>query len=111
MKAMVKLAYDLRSEFQRNNISSFGDILHEGWVLKKSLTKGISSPANRRLVQEGARKAARAAGKLLGAGSGGFMIFQRAGRAPREYPRTRFPTCGKLNFGFEPQGSRIIFVH
>jgi len=109
MKAMVKLAYDLRSEFQRNSICSFGDILHESWMLKKSITGGISS-SEIDIWYEKARKAGARGGKILGAGSGGFMIFS----APQERHdniRHALSDMREVKFGFEPQGSRIIFVH
>jgi D-glycero-alpha-D-manno-heptose-7-phosphate kinase len=109
MKAMVKLAYDLKAEFQRNNISSFGDILHEGWELKKSLTKGISTPQIDDWYAK-ARKAGARGGKLLGAGSGGFMVFQ-APAERHENIRHALSDMREVKFGFEPQGSRIIFVH
>jgi D-glycero-alpha-D-manno-heptose-7-phosphate kinase len=108
MKAMVKLAYDLKSEFQRSNTSSFGDILHEGWLLKKSLAKGISTPQIDDWYSK-ARKAGAAGGKLLGAGSGGFMIFQ-APVERHESIRFALSDMREIKFGFEPQGSRIIFV-
>jgi len=109
MKAMVRLAYDLRSEFQHNNISSFGDILHEGWVLKKSIASGISNPRIDAWYEK-ARSAGAHGGKLLGAGSGGFMLFH-APVERHENIRTALSDLREVKFLFEPQGSRIIFVH
>ncbi len=40
---MVQLARDLKTELQRNNLASFGEILREGWELKNSLTAEISN--------------------------------------------------------------------
>jgi len=109
MKAMVKLAYDLRAEFQRNNISSFGDILHEGWLLKKSLIKGISNPRIDHWYKKALDAGARG-GKLLGAGSGGFMVFQ-APVERHENIRHALSDMREVKFLFQAQGSRIIFVH
>jgi D-glycero-alpha-D-manno-heptose-7-phosphate kinase len=105
----VKLAYDLRAEFRRNNISSFGDILHEGWLLKKSLTKGISSPQIDNWYRK-AREAGARGGKLLGAGSGGFMVFH-APVERHENIRSALSELREVKFLFQAQGSRIIFVH
>jgi D-glycero-alpha-D-manno-heptose-7-phosphate kinase len=57
-----------------------------------------------------ARKGGAVGGKLLGAGSGGFMMFY----APRERHdaiERALKGLRRMDFGFEPQGSKIIFVH
>jgi D-glycero-alpha-D-manno-heptose-7-phosphate kinase len=73
-RKMVELAHDLRRELQHNRAASFGEIIHEGWRLKKSLTAGITSDAIDDWY-ELARKAGAIGGKLLGAGTGGFLMF------------------------------------
>lgn len=109
MRKMVALAEQMKSELQRNRAGAFGEIIHEGWLLKKSLTSGISTDAIDDWYAK-ARKAGAVGGKLLGAGAGGFLMFY----APPERHEAITQSLGKLrrmNFRFEPQGSRIIFVH
>jgi D-glycero-alpha-D-manno-heptose-7-phosphate kinase len=109
MKRMVELAYELKAELQKNNLAAFGEIIHENWELKRSLTGGISSSAIDDWYTR-ARKAGAIGGKLLGAGSGGFLMFY----APREHHDAIARELSDLrpaSFGFEPQGSKIIFVH
>ena len=36
MKSMVQLSSDLKEELKRGNIFTFGKIMHENWILKKS---------------------------------------------------------------------------
>ena len=43
LQRMVQLARDLKAELQKNNIAAFGEIIHEGWELKRSITGEISS--------------------------------------------------------------------
>ena len=43
LRRMVQLARDLRTELQRDHLSAFGQILHENWELKRSLTGEIST--------------------------------------------------------------------
>lgn len=106
---MVDMAYDLRDELQRNNINAFGEILHENWVLKKSLTDGISTS----FIDDwydAARKAGAIGGKILGAGAGGFLMVY----APKErHQAIKFalPGLRPIPIAFEPLGSRIIFYH
>ena len=50
---MVQLAYDLRNSLQDNNIDDFGRILHEGWLMKRSLMTEISNNTIDKLYQKG----------------------------------------------------------
>jgi D-glycero-alpha-D-manno-heptose-7-phosphate kinase len=109
MRQMVQLAQDLKTELQRNNVEAFGQIIHQGWELKRSITAEISSNEIDRWYAA-ARGAGAVGGKLLGAGSGGFLMFY----APREaHPAIEqaLKELRKIPVNFEPQGSRIIFVH
>jgi len=109
LKKMVGLARDLRRELQHNCVSTFGDIIHEGWLLKKSLSKGITSDVIDDWYAQ-ARKAGAVGGKWLGAGTGGFLMFHAP---PEKHDAIARALSGlrRMDFRFEPQGSRIIFVH
>ena len=108
-RRMVELANQMRRELQANRASSFGEIIHEGWLLKKSLAEGI---ANDRI--DGwylkARQAGAVGGKLLGAGAGGFLLFYAPPERHEAITRA-LRGLRRMDFHFEPQGSRIIFVH
>lgn len=109
MARMVGLAYDLKREIEVNRPDQFGAILHESWVLKRSISDNISS-SQIDLWYEAARAAGATGGKVLGAGSGGFLVFA----VPEEKKaavRNALSDLKELSFGFEPQGSKIIFVH
>lgn len=85
----------------------FGELLHEGWKLKRSLTHRISNPDIDTLY-ENARRAGAIGGKLLGAGGGGFLLlFVR----PEHQEAVRESLNGNLQVPveFENNGSRIIF--
>lgn len=109
MQRMVKLAHTMRDELQRNHADAFGEMLHENWELKRSLTPQVSTGQIDTWYQR-ARKAGAIGGKLLGAGSGGFLMFY----APPDRHEAITRALKDLRptpFGFEPQGSKIIFVH
>jgi D-glycero-alpha-D-manno-heptose-7-phosphate kinase len=109
MKRMVQLAHDLRAELQRNHLEAFGALLHENWQLKRSLTAGIST-SRIDAWYDTARRHGAVGGKLLGAGSGGFLLFY----APRERHASIAAALAPLRqveMRCEPEGSRIIFVH
>ncbi len=109
MRRMVQLARDLKAELQKNNLEAFGEIIHENWELKRSLTTNISTTAIDDWYQR-ARRAGAVGGKLLGAGSGGFLMFY-APQEKHESIAKALSDLRRIDFEFEPQGSRIIFVH
>jgi D-glycero-alpha-D-manno-heptose-7-phosphate kinase len=106
---MVKLARDLKAELQTNNLGAFGEIIHENWILKKSLTDGVTTTAIDDWYGR-ARRAGAVGGKLLGAGSGGFLMFY-APRERHEAVARELANLRQVVFRFEPQGSKIIFIH
>jgi D-glycero-alpha-D-manno-heptose-7-phosphate kinase len=108
-RRMVDLAHALRRELQHNHVDSLGEIIHEGWCLKKSLAAGISSGLLDEWYRK-ARKAGAVGGKLLGAGAGGFFMFYAPPGRHDDIARALLP-LRRMQFRFESQGSRIIFVH
>jgi len=109
LRQMVKLAHQLRGELQRNRIAALGEIIGEGWRLKKSLAAGIA-PGFIDAWYAKALKAGAIGGKLLGAGAGGFLLFYAPPERHEAIARA-LPGLRRMDFRFEPQGSRIIFVH
>jgi D-glycero-alpha-D-manno-heptose-7-phosphate kinase len=108
LQAMTRLAIELRESLCKNDLDSFGGILHQGWLLKREMASGIS---NRDIDDwyERARQHAAIGGKLLGAGGGGFLLFY----APAERHPAIVRALKELRptpFRFEPQGSKIIYV-
>ena len=104
---MVKLAYSLRDELQANNLEAMGEILHENWLLKKSLVAGISNQEIDRWY-ELAMNAGAKGGKILGAGAGGFLLMT----APPEKHtaiKAALSMLKHIPVELEPLGSRIVF--
>lgn len=106
---MVKLARQLKAELQKNHLDAFGEIIHENWELKRSLSPGISTGPIDDWYNRG-RHAGAVGGKLLGAGNGGFMMFY-APQERHEAIRRELKELRPIEFRFEQQGSKIIFVH
>jgi D-glycero-alpha-D-manno-heptose-7-phosphate kinase len=109
MVKMVELAWKLKTELQKNNLAAFGEIIHENWLLKRSLVSAVSNEAIDSWYKR-ARKAGAVGGKLLGAGSGGFLMFY-APQEKHESIRHALKELRPIHLGFEPHGSKIIFVH
>jgi D-glycero-alpha-D-manno-heptose-7-phosphate kinase len=105
MRRMVELAHTLRTELQRNHLDAFGEIIHENWRLKRSLSPDISNGAIDDWYAR-ARKAGAIGGKLLGAGSGGFLMFYAPRDRHEAIARTLAGLC-RVEFRFEPTGTRL----
>ena len=77
IEAMHKIkqsARDMKLALLKGDIDSFADILREGWENKKKMASHITNP----VIQEAmdvAMKAGAKAGKVSGAGGGGFIMF------------------------------------
>ena len=108
MLRMVQLAHHMRDELHNGNLAAFGEILHENWMLKRSLMAGISSSAVDHFYDCG-RAAGATGGKLLGAGGGGFLMFYAPPERHEAIERA-LPELRKVELRFEPRGSRIIVV-
>ena len=107
-KEMVKLAYNLRESLENNNLEDFGYILHENWLLKKSLTSGISNGMVDEMYTKGIKSGALG-GKLLGAGGAGFILFYCPKEKQQDF-REQMGDINELNFEFDHYGSKIIYV-
>ncbi len=89
-------------------LTRFGELMHEAWLLKRSVTSGITNPDVDRWY-EAAREAGALGGKLLGAGGGGFMLLF-VERQNRDRLRERLAELRELPFRLEPQGAKISYV-
>lgn len=90
----------------RRPLTQFGQLLHEAWQIKRSLTRKISNAAIDEIYEAG-RSAGAVGGKLLGAGGGGFMLFFVPPER-REELRTRLRKLLCVPFKFSHTGSDVV---
>ena len=90
-----------------SDINDFGRLLHETWMLKRSLTNKISNSVVDSIYSS-AIKAGAIGGKLLGAGGGGFMLFFAP---PDKHPQICNALEGlvRVPFLMENTGCEIIY--
>ena len=91
----------------KKNISRFGKYLHEGWLLKKSISKLITSNKIDKNYQKALLHGATG-GKILGAGGGGFLlIFSPVSK--KNIIKKHLKEFDKIDFKFEDSGTRITY--
>ena len=87
-------------------LKEFGELLHESWLLKRTLSSKIA-PSFVNDLYEAARNAGAAGGKLLGAGGGGFMLlFVEPAR--REAVIKALDKLLAVPFQFERAGTHLL---
>lgn len=89
------------------SLSDFGRVLHEGWLLKRSITPSISCPQIDEWYDK-ARAAGALGGKLLGAGGGGFLLFYVEPQNQQAVIRA-LSELYRVSFVFDVAGSRITY--
>jgi D-glycero-alpha-D-manno-heptose-7-phosphate kinase len=89
------------------DILEFGELLHEAWLAKRSLSVNISN-SEVDAVYDAARSAGAIGGKLIGAGGGGFFLLFVPPSKQRKVRET-LNTLIQVPFKFEFSGSQIIF--
>jgi len=87
-------------------LKHFGQLLHESWQIKRTLTSVISNTCIDELYAAG-RDAGAIGGKLLGAGGGGFILFFVPPER-RQALRVRLNKLLRVPFSFSNKGTDVI---
>lgn len=105
MKDMVDEALSIL--VGQSDLTAFGELLHESWQIKRSLSDAITNPEVDELYGR-ARRAGAIGGKLTGAGGGGFLLLFCP---PELHSSVRAELDGLIHvpFKFSYVGSQILF--
>lgn len=107
MKHMVALVDPFTEAMKKSDIDECGVLLDKNWQMKQQMASGISNDEIN-IMYEKAKEAGAIAGKVAGAGGGGFLLLI----VPREKQNAVFKTMEnyrELPFMTEPSGSKVIF--
>jgi len=107
LRELTRLAFDGKRALDEGELDEFGEMLHQGWELKKHLANGITTPAIEEMYQV-ARRAGAVGGKITGAGGGGFLLLY-CFPEKKEDVRRSLSCLRELPFNFERDGSKVIF--
>ncbi len=113
-KRQLRILNDLLEESisvlsKSKDITGFGELMHEAWQVKRSLSKKVSN-SNVDEIYNIARSSGAIGGKLTGAGGGGFMLLFVP---PEKQIKVREKLNNLINvpFKFESSGSQIVFFN
>jgi len=106
MREMVDEAIGILNSSD-SDITDFGRLLHESWMIKRSLTDKISTSQIDQ-IYETAMRAGALGGKLLGAGGGGFILFFVESEF-QPMVKEKLKNLLHVPFKFDTLGSQIIY--
>jgi D-glycero-alpha-D-manno-heptose-7-phosphate kinase len=105
MRKMVDKAHDILTG--DGSVLPFGELLHEAWQAKRSLSPDVSNPTIDALYQE-ALDCGAVGGKLLGAGGGGFLLVV-APPEKHDTLRKAFADLEEIDIHVNAPGARVVF--
>ena len=107
LREIKQMVHEAKKFLASGDFDAFGLLLHESWMLKKSLAGSITNGAIDDMY-ELARRSGAIGGKITGAGGGGFLLLY----VPYEKQLSvRKALCGlrELPFRLESDGTKVIF--
>ena len=108
LERMSKMVDEARELVCGNTgLDEFGELLHESWMLKRSLSPAVSN-AEVDEAYDAARRAGALGGKLTGAGGGGMLLLCVPPER-RKMVKEKLSNLVHIPFRFEQTGSQIIF--
>ena len=110
MQGLKDVAHSMRDIVESNDIgrlNEFGELLHKGWLAKKSLSSKISNKEIENFYLT-SRKFGVLGGKLLGAGGGGHLLLFSEPNKKHRVIQELEKIGGKIvNFHFNPKGLEV----
>jgi D-glycero-alpha-D-manno-heptose-7-phosphate kinase len=102
-----QLGREIRSTLESGNTAAFGSLMHEHWLRKRDRSAGMSNPHIDELYELARREGCASGGKLVGAGAGGFFLFQTGDRRRLRDTMTR-AGLSEMDFTFDFDGSVVL---
>ena len=105
---IVKEAKKVFSSNKNFDLVFLSELMNDSWFLKKSLSKKVSNNKLDEIFEVGIRSGALA-GKILGAGGGGFIMFLTPNNRVKEKIKKNLNKLISINIKFDTEGSKIIY--
>jgi len=108
LDAIKALGMEMRDALENDDLETFGQLLHRGWMEKRRLAEGITTPFLD-LAYQTALEYGAVGGKITGAGGGGFLLLY----CPEEHQDAVTDALTDLGlqrrlFSFDDQGAQVM---
>lgn len=108
MHRIKALGLDMLEAIQRGYLDEFADLLHQSWLQKRGVTSDITNNQID-LAYETARKQGALAGKITGAGGGGFlMLYCHSEHQPAVTAALQALGLARMDFRFDFEGASVL---
>lgn len=91
----------------KNFLNEIINLMNENWILKKKLSSKVSNNQINNIYNFAIKNGA-SAGKILGAGAGGFIMFLTKNKYDKKNLIESLNKLTHVNFKFENEGTKII---
>ena len=108
LNEMVEMVEIAEQALIKGKLDEWGYMLDRVWNMKKQLSGKISNQQIDAMYEAG-KAAGALGGKVLGAGGGGFLLLY-VPEEKQDAVRRRLKEYRQVEFDFEDEGSRIIFI-
>jgi len=99
-----KITLDMKNTLLKGQLTLFGNLLHEAWMIKKRFDTKVTNPKIDMLYKTGI-DAGALGGKVLGAGGGGYILFYAPHLEKAKISEALTGAGGKIvNFNFDFKG-------
>ena len=105
LKKISNLTSGFLRELKKGKLDNLGEILHKGWILKKSLSLNTTSSRLDKMYTY-ALSSGALGGKLLGAGGGGFFLFYVPKKNHKSFIN-KMRKFKKINFKFHTDQTKV----
>lgn len=108
MHEIKAIGYEVKNKLVQGDIDSFGNLLHQHWLVKKSVSQQMSNSMIDDWYKH-ALKSGALGGKIMGAGGGGFLLLC-AENGKRKFLRKAMEEKGLqyMDFRFDFEGVKIL---
>ncbi len=106
MHIVKDIGYQVKRALENGNITEFGRLQNEHWLVKKATSGAISNSLIDHWYDLGMKNGALG-GKLMGAGAGGFLMFCCENGRDKIRKAMAKEGLREIVFEFEPEGSKI----
>lgn len=107
LKFMRDSVYEFKSSLLKYDINTCGEILHENWIRKKCLARGITNHSIDEMYHDSLKSGALG-GKILGAGGRGYLMLICNKNSQKKIIK-KFKKFEILDFSFDDLGSRKLY--